>query len=127
VAGGGPAPEIGMSHDSDRIGRTSAIEQHAQTIVGVVIAGLIAWIGMTSQSTAIKVAELGTRLEGLAATDRESSRKLDEQLSSLVATAREHERRLAVIEAARVVHAFREAEQSRIDESRAARPQETRR
>lgn len=116
-----------MSHDNDRIGRTSAIEQHAQTIVGVVIAGLISWIGITSQSTAIKVAELGTRLEGLAATDRESSRKLDEQLSSLVATAREHERRLAVIEAARVVHAYRETERARIDESRAARPQETRR
>lgn len=110
-----------MSHDGDRIGRTSAIEQHAQTIVGVVIAGLIAWIGMTSQSTAIKVAELGTRLDGLVATDRESSRKLDEQLSSLVATAREHERRLAVIEAARAVSTYREIERAQADEERAAR------
>ena len=116
-----------MTREHESITKTSAIEQHAQTIVGVVIAGLIAWIGMTSQSTAIKVAELGTRLEGLAATDRESSRKLDEQLSSLVATAREHERRLAVIEASRYACTTRAAEQPRIDESRAARPQETRR
>lgn len=94
-----PPPEVHLSNTDDRITRTSALEQHAQTLVGVVIAGLIAWVGMTSHSTAIKVAELSTRLESLAANERERSRKIDEQIANLAAIAREHDRRILTMEA----------------------------
>ena len=87
-----------------RIGRTSAFEQHAQTIVQFVVAGLIGWLATTGQATAVKVAELTVEVRNFIQSGRDHSTRVDVALAQLVDTVAEHERRLAVIEAEARIH-----------------------
>jgi len=59
----------------------TALEQHATTLIGVIIAALLVWVGNTVTSTQVKVAEVSTqvgavvhRLEAMESTLNEFRR-----------------------------------------------------
>lgn len=43
----------------------SALERHAQTIIGVVVAGLLGWVGVTVQDLTTTVARMEEKIIGL--------------------------------------------------------------
>lgn len=46
-------------------GNGSVFERHAQTALTVLVVGLLAWVGVTTQTTAIDVAKLTVKVEQL--------------------------------------------------------------
>lgn len=51
-----------MPEEDERI---PALERHAQTVIAVMVVGLLAWVGMTTQATQVKVAELAVEVNHL--------------------------------------------------------------
>lgn len=58
---------VGMGDESGQPKPATAFEQHAQTIVGLILVAVLLWIGNTVTNTQVKVAEVSPKLDSLSA------------------------------------------------------------
>ena len=58
---------VGQGKESEQPKPATAFEQHAQTIVGLVLVAVLLWVGSTVTNTQVKVAEVSPKLDSVAA------------------------------------------------------------
>lgn len=58
---------VGDGNQADQPKPATAFEQHAQTIVGLILVAVLLWVGNTVTNTQVKVAEVSPKLDSLSA------------------------------------------------------------
>lgn len=58
---------VGIGDDAGQPKPATAFEQHAQTIVGLILVAVLLWVGNTVTATQVKVAEVSPKLDSLSA------------------------------------------------------------
>jgi hypothetical protein len=83
----------------DSIVKTSAFEQHAQTLIGGLIGAAILWGANSINTLSREVSGLTGRVEGAAAVQTVESARRDVALANLAETVARHDREIATLQA----------------------------
>lgn len=94
-----PPPEQPGTEQRYGIVKTSAFEQHAQTLITTVVGGLLLFSAGILSSMSREVAGLGVRIEALTAVQTSEAGRRDAAIGELARTVAVHERQLADLNA----------------------------